>query len=458
MWWTHHDLSAPVHGEDQNGADYGSTDESLPWTWPLMRRGMNYYGSKETNHYVHFMGNPLLWWTASGAVAFYIASCLFSVYQFLQSKNVTASSSAMGRLRSKQVERDRFGVTPFYAVASGTFFAGWAIHYLPFFFMSRQVFLHHYLPSLYFSILLLVSRLDRLWSSWPGPSSNGGSSGGGSNTIVTSGRLRLLVGLGLMAVMIMSWWLFSPLSYGTDFASKTQCERLRALGSWRFICQRKDLPWARPEAAAAEAKAAGKLEEDEDDDDESHFYYDDADHNLAVEGSVDDSHHEVQQEPAHEENPDERAQEQAREEQKKDAEGKGSKTERMTQMIANADSRAQEVLEKQQLEADKIALEEKQKQLEARLMAQEKELERQRLMQQKRELELQQRELEQLLHQQQLQEMRLQEEQQQQQRGQQQASSEPTREMLEEQVRILQAQLESNRLKQVNQHQQQYQG
>ncbi|KAK3807620.1 MAG: hypothetical protein J3Q66DRAFT_82234 [Benniella sp.] len=40
------------------------------------------------------------------------------------------------------------------------------IHYLPFFFMNRQLYLHHYLPSLYFSILLLVSQIDRTWQNW----------------------------------------------------------------------------------------------------------------------------------------------------------------------------------------------------------------------------------------------------------------------------------------------------
>ncbi|GJJ77085.1 dolichyl-phosphate-mannose-protein mannosyltransferase [Entomortierella parvispora] len=446
MWWTHHDLSAPVHGDEQTRRP---SDESHPWTWPLMRRGMNYYASKETNHYVHFIGNPLLWWAATGAVAFYVASCLLSVYQFLRSKNITATSSAMGRHRGKQAERDRFGVTPFYAVASGTFFAGWAIHYLPFFFMSRQVFLHHYLPALYFSILLLVSRLDRLWSSWPALSNNGGgSSSGGSTLIVTSGRMRFLVGVGLMAAMIMSWWMFSPLSYGTDFATKAQCQRLQALGGWNFICQRQDLPWARPDAAAAaaaaEAEAARKREEDEEDDDESHFYYNDADDHNSVEGSIDDSHHGAQQQSAQEDRrPDEHAQQQGQ------GDGKiFTNTDPLNEMTANADSRTQEALEKQQLKAEKEALEEKQRQLEARLAAQEQELEQQRLLQKQRELE------QQLLQQQQ--EQARQQEQQRQQ--QQQVPSEPTREMLEEQVRILQAQLESNRLKQLNQHQQQNQG
>ncbi|KAI8599916.1 Dolichyl-phosphate-mannose-protein mannosyltransferase-domain-containing protein, partial [Dissophora ornata] len=186
MWWTHHDLSAPGFAE------------SSPWSWPLLRRGINYYSSRETNHYVHFMGNPLLWWAASAAVAFYMLSCVWSVIKYLKGKDET------------KFERDRF-------VASGTFYAGWAIHYIPFFFMSRQVFLHHYLPALYFSILLLVSRLDRTWQRWPA-------------------RLRYLTGIALMAAVMVSWYSFAPFAYGTDFGSRAKCERLRTMGGWTFTC------------------------------------------------------------------------------------------------------------------------------------------------------------------------------------------------------------------------------
>ncbi|KAF9085857.1 hypothetical protein BGX27_003317, partial [Mortierella sp. AM989] len=236
MWWTHHDLSAPVNGDDHSGDQTKTTDESRPWSWPLMRRGMNYYSSKETNNYVHFMGNPLLWWTATATVGLYMASCLWSVIKYLKGKQET------------KIERDRFGITPFYAVASGTFFAGWAIHYIPFFFMSRQVFLHHYLPALYFSILLLVSRLDRTLQRMPN-------------------RIRYLAGIGFMAAIIISWYSFAPFAYGTDFGSRAQCEKLKAIGGWKFTCQRQDLAWARPESVTARMAAAAEKDNEDDEDD-----------------------------------------------------------------------------------------------------------------------------------------------------------------------------------------------
>ena len=37
---------------------------------------------------------------------------------------------------------------------------GWALHYVPFFLMGRQLFLHHYLPALMFAIALVAVVLD----------------------------------------------------------------------------------------------------------------------------------------------------------------------------------------------------------------------------------------------------------------------------------------------------------
>lgn len=103
MWWTHHDLSAPVHGDDpanvqnQQKLMNGLLSEGGAWSWPLLNRGMSYYGAKETNNYVFFMGNPLLWWGAAAAVGAYMLSCFWSVIKFLKGKQET------------KVERDRFG-------------------------------------------------------------------------------------------------------------------------------------------------------------------------------------------------------------------------------------------------------------------------------------------------------------------------------------------------------------
>ncbi|KAG0307526.1 hypothetical protein BGZ97_000366 [Linnemannia gamsii] len=385
MWWTHHDLSAPVHGDDpanvqnQQYLMNGLLVEGGAWSWPLLNRGMSYYSAKETNNYVFFMGNPLLWWAATAAVAAYMFGCFWSVVKFLKGKQET------------KVERDRFGITPFYSVASGTFYAGWAIHYIPFFFMSRQVSLHHYLPALYFSILLLVSRLDRYLQRWPA-------------------RIRYMAGIMLMGAVIFSWFQFAPFAYGTDFGSQARCESLRMVGRWKFLCQRSQLPWARPDgaiarrAAAIAAGAAGI--EGEDDDGESHFYDGNEGEQGDMEGVV-----EEQDTPSTTTLPPPPAQAPPSEPvvDEKVAAKAAEKERRKEKAFSATEARAKEVQEKIQLVADKGALERKQRELEERLAAQEAELERQRQRQQQ----------------------------------QQQPTEEMSREMLEEQLRVLQAQLQA---------------
>ncbi|KAF9920210.1 hypothetical protein FBU30_009989 [Linnemannia zychae] len=271
MWWTHHDLSAPVHGDDSASAQKqknlmnGLLVEGGAWSWPILNRGSTYYASKETDNYIFFMGNPLLWWAASAAVGGYILSCFWSVIRFLKVKQET------------KIERDRFGITPFYSVASGTFFAGWVIHYVPFFFITREVSLHHYLPALYFSILLLVSRLDRTLQRWPT-------------------RLRYLAGIFLMAAVIASWFSFAPFAYGTEFGSPARCESLKMLGRWKFICKRSQLPWARPDGLVARRSAASDLAADGYDDEEENdiLFYDNIEDNEGLlEGVVDEERQEA---------------------------------------------------------------------------------------------------------------------------------------------------------------------
>ncbi|KAG0082271.1 hypothetical protein BGZ92_011847 [Podila epicladia] len=249
MWWTHHDLSLPVHGDFYNGQTKKNSDESLPWTWPFLNRGLNYFSSKETNHYVYLMGNPLLWWASSITAIVYMFSCIWSAVNYIR-----------GKPETKQ-ERARFGITPFYAVASGTFYAGWAIHYFPFFFMHRKLYLHHYLPALYFSILLLVSCLDRTLQRWPT-------------------RARYTAGLLLLAATILSWHCLAPLAYGTDFSSRSKCEKIRSFGGWEFVCQRQNLPWARPQAAkiVVEKRADHEQHEAQEEAYNSQFYYQDPTH------------------------------------------------------------------------------------------------------------------------------------------------------------------------------------
>ena len=90
------------------------------------------------------------------------------------------------------------------------------MHFLPFFAMHRQLFLHHYLPALYFSILLLSVLFDAL----------------------TSGlrpRYRLFAALAMISVAFLSYATYAPITYATPW-TKQACERARLSKSWDLNC------------------------------------------------------------------------------------------------------------------------------------------------------------------------------------------------------------------------------
>ena len=122
--------------------------------------------------------------------------------------------------------------------------------------MNRQLYLHHYLPALYFSILLLVSRMDRTWQRW-------------------SKKVRYTAGLLFIAAIVLSWQSLSPLAYGTDFSSRSKCEKVRSLGGWEFVCQRQNLAWARPQSAkiVVEKRSDHEQHEAQEEAENSQFYY-----------------------------------------------------------------------------------------------------------------------------------------------------------------------------------------
>ncbi|KAF9584044.1 hypothetical protein BGW38_007767 [Lunasporangiospora selenospora] len=102
MWWTHQDLNLPAAAltpgdfyiAEQNNKN--SMDESSPWSWPFLSRGLMYYSNKETNQYVYLLGNPLLWWASTATSLLYMAGCVRSAARYFSGRKDT------------KVERSRF--------------------------------------------------------------------------------------------------------------------------------------------------------------------------------------------------------------------------------------------------------------------------------------------------------------------------------------------------------------
>ncbi|KAL3232623.1 Dolichyl-phosphate-mannose--protein mannosyltransferase 1 [Nakaseomyces bracarensis] len=174
--------------------------ESQAYEWPLMNRGIGYWG--EHHRKVYLLGNAVVWWSVSAFIVLYCAIVAYEAGAFLVGKPI---------LQDKHVVNFHVQVVHY--------LLGFALHYFPFFFMGRQLFVHHYLPAYYFGILALAHLFDILL------------------TFCFRRRNQIAYGLLILfaAGSVFYFQQHTPLAYGTEW-SVQQCENSRWLDSWDFGC------------------------------------------------------------------------------------------------------------------------------------------------------------------------------------------------------------------------------
>ncbi|CAG8460135.1 1553_t:CDS:10 [Acaulospora morrowiae] len=115
--------------------------ESRPNDWVVLNRGISFW--QKDRRQIYLIGNPLIWWSSSMAIILFLAL-----------KAIIIIRSKRGYSDHLNVDKEHFESW------AGLFFMGWCLHYFPFYLMARQLFLHHYFPSLYFAILLIGVGFD----------------------------------------------------------------------------------------------------------------------------------------------------------------------------------------------------------------------------------------------------------------------------------------------------------
>lgn len=122
------------------------TWESRPESWPLLKRGINFW--VKDHRQVYLVGNAVIWWSVTGVILLYV---MFKAVWVLRWQR-----------GYKDFQNDAHYAT--FDSGFGSYLLGWALHYFPSFLMARQLFLHHYLGSLYFGILALTQAWEFLTS------------------------------------------------------------------------------------------------------------------------------------------------------------------------------------------------------------------------------------------------------------------------------------------------------
>lgn len=179
--------------------------DSRPESWPILRRGINFWGRKHTQ--VYLIGNPIIWWSSTLAIVIWIGFKAIAVIRWQRS---------CGDYSNKTFKRFDYEI--------GTSVLGWALHYFPFYLMKRQLFLHHYFPALYFAVIALCQLFDYGTARLPVLNATQRRT---ANRVVTVMFLTL---------SMSAFMLYSPLAYGNKW-TKSECQRVKVLGTWDFDCK-----------------------------------------------------------------------------------------------------------------------------------------------------------------------------------------------------------------------------
>lgn len=119
---------------------------SEPLDWPLMNKGIAYWVDSKSNAQIHLIGNLALWYSGTATIFLYIT--LLAIYLL--------------RRHRLCYDIDETTWTQF-CKCGEVLFAGYLIHFLPYFFVERTLFLHNYLPALVFKIMLLCFMIEHLY-------------------------------------------------------------------------------------------------------------------------------------------------------------------------------------------------------------------------------------------------------------------------------------------------------
>lgn len=167
--------------------------QSRPEAWPIMKRGINFW-SKD-HRQIYLLGNGVLWWSIVGLIVSFTG---FKAFQLLRWQRGYASLSS-----GLDFEKFDTGVT--------VFLLGWAFHYFPSFLMERQLFLHHYLGSVYFGVLAIAQAWEFIAFR------------------VTRKQMYSYAVLATYFACAGAWFVwYSPLTYATPW-TKSLCEKSKFL-------------------------------------------------------------------------------------------------------------------------------------------------------------------------------------------------------------------------------------
>ncbi len=188
-WWELQQLMF----EHNNNLSSEHPFASQPDAWPLCMSGVSFWTKNDLRQQIFFVGNIPGWWFEVAMMFVFAVIVVFD--QLTTQRGVRILTS---RSKARLYQNILF------------FFAAYLLHYLPFFLMGRQKFLHHYLPAHLLAALMAAGVFEFLFTNcrnrewcFPGEKPNT------LNKMAYASAVSLVI-----AVLVSGFVFFAPITYG----------------------------------------------------------------------------------------------------------------------------------------------------------------------------------------------------------------------------------------------------
>lgn len=181
------------------------------WQWPTLNVGIRLCGWSDENYKYFLIGSPATTWTSTISIFGLIIIILGYILRWQRQiddfdlKNSDSITDAITDTNSTLYKLIYGGIYPF---------LGWFLHFLPFIVMGRVKYVHHYMPALYFAMMVMCYVVDFI------------------NLKVNKTSFTIGWYLSLYALVIGFFIYLSPFSFGM-WGPSQDWAYLKVLNSWR---------------------------------------------------------------------------------------------------------------------------------------------------------------------------------------------------------------------------------
>ncbi|KAH3680819.1 hypothetical protein WICMUC_000170 [Wickerhamomyces mucosus] len=178
---------------------------SKAWQWPTLNVGIRLCGWGDENPKYFLIGSPATTWTSSVGLIIFAGLVVYYLLRWQRQFNDFVDPEKLNLFLMG-------GIYPMF---------GWGLHFMPFVIMARVTYVHHYLPALYFALIILSYLIESAFT--------------GLRKSKTTTSKFILWGsyLGFYGIIIGTFWYFRDISFGLEGPS-SQYKHLDLLNSWRI--------------------------------------------------------------------------------------------------------------------------------------------------------------------------------------------------------------------------------